>query len=94
MIVSKATWITLVLSSTLWAAPKPLSIGSPAPQFDLPGFTVLQRDGQPTTIETRYSLQSFADARILAFIFTCNHCPTAQAYEERIKRLAADYREH
>ena len=93
MIVSKATWITLVLSSTLWAAPKPLPIGSPAPQFDLPGFTVLQRDGQPTTVETRYSLRSFADAGILAFIFTCNHCPTAQAYEERIKRLAADYRE-
>jgi thiol-disulfide isomerase/thioredoxin len=24
-------------------------------------------------------------------IFTCNHCPTAQAYEGRIKRLAADF---
>ena len=93
MIVSKAICITLVASSTLWAAPQPLPIGSPAPQFDLRGFTVIQRDGQPTTVETRYSLQSFADARILAFIFTCNHCPTAQAYEERIKRLAADYRE-
>ncbi|MCH8192916.1 MAG: redoxin family protein [Planctomycetes bacterium] len=93
MSVYQAIWITLVLSSTLWAAPKPLPIGSPAPPFDLPGFTVVQRDGQPTTVETRYSLQSFADARILAFIFTCNHCPTAQAYEERIKRLAADYRE-
>ena len=26
-------------------------------------------------------------------MFTCNHCPTAQAYEERIKKLHADYRE-
>jgi thiol-disulfide isomerase/thioredoxin len=26
-------------------------------------------------------------------IFTCNHCPTAQAYEERIKKLAADYKD-
>ncbi|MHC4354374.1 MAG: redoxin domain-containing protein, partial [Planctomycetota bacterium] len=25
-------------------------------------------------------------------VFTCNHCPTAQAYEERIKKLTADYR--
>ena len=26
-------------------------------------------------------------------IFTCNHCPTAQAYEDRIKQLAADYQQ-
>ena len=26
-------------------------------------------------------------------IFTCNHCPTAQAYEGRIARLQADYRD-
>jgi peroxiredoxin len=26
-------------------------------------------------------------------IFTCNHCPTAQAYEERIMKLHADYRD-
>jgi len=93
MNVSKPLWITLLACSRLGAAPEPLPIGSPAPAFDLPGFTVIQRDGQPTTVETRYSLQSFADARILAFIFTCNHCPTAQAYEERIMQLAADYRE-
>ena len=24
-------------------------------------------------------------------VFTCNHCPTAQAYEERMKAVAADY---
>jgi len=29
---------------------------------------------------------------VLVIVFTCNHCPTAQAYEERIKRLAADYK--
>jgi len=26
-------------------------------------------------------------------VFTCNHCPTAQAYEERIKSLVADYKD-
>src|SRR5207253_4258236 len=40
-----------------------------------------------------YSLKNFATARILAVIFTCNHCPTAQAYEDRIIRLHADYKD-
>ena len=33
----------------------------------------------------------FAPAKVLVVIFTCNHCPTAQAYEGRIARLQADY---
>ena len=57
-----------------------LSIGSPAPDFDLPGV-----DGR------NYSLKDFADKDILAIVFTCNHCPTAQAYEERLKKLVDDY---
>ncbi len=59
-----------------------LAIGSAAPDFNLPGV-----DGK------RHSLESFCAADILVIIFTCNHCPTAQAYEERIKQLAADYRQ-
>ncbi|HIL70832.1 MAG TPA: redoxin domain-containing protein, partial [Verrucomicrobia bacterium] len=31
--------------------------------------------------------------RLLAVIFTCNHCPTAQSYEERIMKLVRDYRD-
>lgn len=58
-----------------------LPLGSPAPDFDLPGV-----DGR------RYSLKDFAGAKLLAIVFTCNHCPTAQAYEERLKALAAEYR--
>ena len=40
-----------------------------------------------------YRLNEFASAKVLVVVFTCNHCPTAQAYEGRIKKLAADYRE-
>jgi len=40
-----------------------------------------------------YRLEDFADARVLVIVFTCNHCPTAQAYEERIKKLVDDYRD-
>lgn len=63
------------------ADPKPLAIGAAAPNFSLPGT-----DGKT------YTLQSFADAKVLAIIFSCNHCPTAQAYEDRMKALAADYK--
>jgi len=61
--------------------PRTLEIGARAPDFNLPGV-----DGR------HYKLASFAKANILVVIFTCNHCPTAQAYEERIKKLAADYK--
>lgn len=61
-------------------APKGLQIGDPAPDFSLPGV-----DGK-----TR-ALKDFAGAKALCILFTCNHCPTAQAYEERIKRIVADY---
>ncbi len=75
---------TLVLAGGAMADPpglKTLSIGAPAPDFHLPGV-----DGK------NYSLADFSDAKVLAVIFTCNHCPTAQAYEDRIARLHADYR--
>src|ERR1041384_7060097 len=64
-------------------APKypPLAIGSSAPDFKLPGV-----DGK------KWQLKDFSKAKILAVIFTCNHCPTAQAYEERIKQLVIDYK--
>lgn len=61
---------------------KTLPIGAAAPDFQLPGV-----DGKT------YSLKDFAAARVLVVIFTCNHCPTAQAYEGRIAQLLADYRD-
>src|SRR5262249_54895146 len=62
--------------------PKALDIGAAAPDFTLPAV-----DGK------NHSLNDYADAKILVIIFTCNHCPTAQAYEARIKQLDADYRD-
>src|SRR5437763_9780175 len=57
-----------------------LGIGSKAPDFHLPAT-----DGKT------YSLASFEKSKILVVVFTCNHCPTAQAYEERIIQLVKDY---
>jgi thiol-disulfide isomerase/thioredoxin len=58
-----------------------LPLGSRAPDFTLPGV-----DGRT------YKLNDFSKAGVLVVIFTCNHCPTAQAYEERIKRMVVEYR--
>src|SRR5882724_40636 len=59
----------------------PLPIGSSAPDFNLPGV-----DGK------NWALKDFAEAKILVVVFTCNHCPTAQDYEERIKGIVTDYK--
>jgi len=60
--------------------PEILAIGSKAPDFSLKGT-----DGKT------YSLASFREAQVLTLVFTANHCPTAQAYEERMKALASSY---
>lgn len=59
-----------------------LAIGDAAPDFDLPGV-----DGH------NHKLADYADAKLLLVIFTCNHCPTAQAYEQRIIELHEDYKD-
>lgn len=77
------TAVCLILTSTLALAagdPETLAIGSKAIDFSLPGV-----DGK------MYSLKDFEKSKILLIVFTCNHCPTAQAYEERIKSLTSDY---
>ncbi len=73
-------WLSCLAAVALAADHPTLPVGSQAPDFRLPGV-----DGRD------YTLASFAEARVLALIFTSNHCPTAQAYEERIKSLVADY---
>lgn len=59
----------------------PLKINDKAPDFLLKGI-----DGKD------YGLKDFANAEVLVVIFTCNHCPTAQAYEDRIIRFTDEYK--
>jgi peroxiredoxin len=76
--------LTLLLFVSLFSfaaeGPETLAIGSKAIDFSLPGI-----DGKT------YTLKDFSKSNILLIVFTCNHCPTAQAYEERIKQLTTDY---
>ena len=62
--------------------PATLAIGAAAPDFKLPAT-----DGKT------YSLADFSKQKVLVVIFTAVHCPTAEIYEERIKKLVADYRD-
>ena len=62
--------------------PPTLAVGAAAPDFNLPAV-----DGKT------YRLQDFASSKVLVLVFTCVHCPTAQLYEGRIKKLADDYRD-
>ena len=60
---------------------KTLDIGATAPDFSLPDIS-----------GKFYSLADFKSSKLLVFIFTCNHCPTAQAYEDRIIQFTNDYK--
>ncbi len=59
-----------------------LEIGQKAPDFRLLGI-----DGK------YYSLKDFDGAKVLVIIFMANHCPTSQAYEDRVIQLVTDYRD-
>ena len=57
-----------------------LPLGSPAVDFQLKGV-----DGKS------HSLQSFSDKKAVIVVFSCNHCPYVQAYEDRMVQLQKDY---
>lgn len=58
-----------------------LAIGAKAPDFKLPGVD-----------DKWYRLRDFASAKVLVIVFTCNHCPTAQAYEDRLIAFTQEYK--
>ena len=59
-----------------------LSIGDAMPEFTLPDV-----DGNWV------KSSDFADAEILTIVFTSNHCPTAQAYEDRVIEYTDAYKD-
>jgi len=60
---------------------KKLAVGDAAPAWkDVVGID-----------DQKHSLGEHADAKAVVVVFTCNHCPVAVAYEDRIVGIAADY---
>jgi peroxiredoxin len=57
-----------------------LTIATEAPSFDLPGVD-----------DRNHTLDDYADAPILAVVWSCNHCPYVIAWEGRMKALQEEY---
>jgi len=60
-----------------------LDIGSKAPQWkDLKGT-----DDKP------HAFKETEKAKAIVVVFTCNHCPVAQAYEDRLVKFTKEYKD-
>jgi len=57
-----------------------IALGTETPSFELPGV-----DGAD------HSLDDYRDAKLLALVQYCNHCPYVLAWEGRLMALAGDY---
>ena len=74
--------VVLALTASAQEAHPILALGSPAPNFELPGV-----DGAV------HKLADYSSSPVLVVVFNCNHCPIAQMYERRIAQLAEDYKD-
>lgn len=77
-----STFFAVAEPSTQPFEPVTLAIGAAAPDFDLPGV-----DGK------NYKLADFANTKVLAIVFTCNHCPEAYAAAPRLQETADAFKE-
>ncbi len=70
--------VLLMVSSACAAK---LSIGDKAPDWS----------GIVGTDDQKHALADYDDAKLVAMVFTCNHCPVAKAYEDRLVEIQKDY---
>ena len=71
-----------VLFAAVIARAGNLKIGDAAPTFS----------GIIGTDDKEHALKDFASAKLVVLVFTCNHCPVAQAYQDRLMGLQKDYK--
>jgi peroxiredoxin len=80
----------------------PVTQNEPAPPqaqpgADTQGVKIGDRAPAWTNLEgtdgKTHSLSDLADKEVVAVVFTCNHCPVAQAYEERLIKFVDDYKD-
>lgn len=84
LIAGSAAAVILSLVAGLMAGTfnRKLDIGDPAPRWGkLPSATGEER-----------AFDDYRQAKVLVVAFTCNHCPVANAYEERFNAFVKDYR--
>lgn len=80
LVVLLAAVATLLAASCGYAAK--LEIGDAAPSWS--GIIGID--------DKEHSLADYAKAKLIVLVFTCNHCPVAKAYEDRLVALQNDYK--
>ena len=60
-----------------------LEIGDAGPDFS----------GIIGTDDKQHGLSDYKKAKLIVLVFTCNHCPVAVAYEDRLVALQKDYKQ-
>src|SRR4029079_1092099 len=63
--------------------PKEIKVGDQAPDWK----------GLTGTDDKKHSLKDLEKDKAVVIVFTCNTCPVAQAYEDRLNKLATDYKD-
>jgi len=71
--------VALFAAASCFAAPK-LETGAAAPGFSGTGVD-----------DKEHSLEDYKKAKAVVLVFTCNHCPVAIAYQDRLIQLQKDY---
>ena len=74
--------LTLLVACRSEAAAK-LKIGDAAPDWS----GIVGIDDQ------KHGLADYKNAKLIVLVFTCNHCPVAVAYEDRLVALQKDYKQ-
>jgi peroxiredoxin len=77
-----AAMAILVATSSCAGAAAKLKIGDAAPDFS----GIIGVDGK------KHSLPDYEKAKLVVLVFTCNHCPVAKDYEERLIALQKKYK--
>ncbi|ASV77079.1 Alkyl hydroperoxide reductase and/or thiol-specific antioxidant family (AhpC/TSA) protein [Thermogutta terrifontis] len=75
--------LALGLGSCAVAEQKGVKVGDPAPDWK----------GIIGVDDKQHSLSDYKDAKLIVLVFTCNHCPVAKAYEDRLIALQKDYKD-
>jgi peroxiredoxin len=81
--MKKTQWLLLLLICNVWLAFAPQSKGKPGDtvaDFRLPNV-----DGRMVT------MKDYSEAKGFIIVFTCNHCPFAKRYEDRLNAMDKKY---
>ena len=78
--IMTAAMLALLVAGGCYAAE--LAIGDAAPDWS----------GIVGTDDKEHSLSDYKDAKLIVLVFTCNHCPVAKAYEDRLVELQKGYK--